>query len=155
MLRPMNEFTNASESTKRRNPHLFGVPVQDTRKAAASERDLHDEIEAELKRRSWYYVHSRMDRATTTQKGVTDFIIAAPGGVSFWIEAKRMGGKLTPEQTVTRHVLLGLNHYHKTVFSFKEFFEFVGGGYKLNQPCPRATLTFRKTLLNDGAAPSN
>ena len=23
----MNEFTNASESTKRRNPHLFGVPA--------------------------------------------------------------------------------------------------------------------------------
>lgn len=67
------------------------------------EADLHDQIERELKRRSWYYVHSRMDRATTQRKGVVDFIIAVPGKLdvaprTLWLEAKGKRTKITPEQ---------------------------------------------------------
>ena len=104
------------------SPLLDGNPVE-------RESDLHDQIEAELKRRRWYYVHSRMDRATTTQLGVTDFIIAAPptGNVgqprTFWVECKREGEKLNKEQTVTKHVLLALGHKHFVVFSFEEFLD--------------------------------
>lgn len=90
---------------------------------APLESRLHEQIEAELKRRRLYYVHSRMDRATTTQLGVTDFIIAAPNGITYWIEAKRKGGKLTPEQTITKHILTALNHRYATVYSFDEFLE--------------------------------
>lgn len=85
------------------------------------ESDLHDQIAAELVRRRWYFCHSRMDRPTTTQKGVVDFIIAAPDGITYWCEVKRKNGKLTPEQNITRHVLLGLNHRHFVARSMDEF----------------------------------
>ena len=87
------------------------------------ESDLHDQIAAELVRRRYYFVHSRFDRPTTTQKGVVDFIIAAPDGTTYWCEVKRKDGKLTPEQNITRHVLLGLNHRHFVVRSMSEFLE--------------------------------
>lgn len=87
------------------------------------EADLHDKIEAELKRRRIYYVHSRMDRATTTQLGVTDFVIAMPNGKTLWMECKRHGGKLSTEQNITRHVLLASGHWHEVVYSMKQFLE--------------------------------
>lgn len=67
------------------------------------ESKLHEQIIAELNRRRYYFVHSRMDRATTQARGVPDFIIAIPGTLNtrprtLWVEAKRKGGKLTPEQ---------------------------------------------------------
>lgn len=90
------------------------------------EGGLHDKIEEELKRRRWYYVHSRMDKRTTTQLGVTDFIIAIPEngemhGRTLWLEAKRHGAKLTKEQNITRHILLASGHWHEVVFSFAQF----------------------------------
>lgn len=91
------------------------------------ESDLHDQIEAELKRRRYYYVHSRMDRPTTQQLGVADFIIATPNGRTLWVEAKRKGGKLTKEQTVTKHCLMALGHSYATVFNFQEFLDFIDG----------------------------
>ena len=89
---------------------------------------LHDKIEAELKRRRWFYVKSRTDRRSTQQKGVPDFIVAAratnsmhDNGKTFWIEAKARGNKLSKEQNITRHVLLALGHKFSVVFSMKEF----------------------------------
>ena len=43
------------------------------------ESDLHDQIEAELKRRRWYYVHSRTDKRTTQNNstGVRRILLAA------------------------------------------------------------------------------
>ena len=90
----------------------------------SSERSLHDKIESELKRRRWYYVHSRTDRPTTTALGVTDFIIAVPiNGRTIWMEVKRKGGKLTKEQNVTRHLLTASLHIHRVVYSLKEAIE--------------------------------
>jgi len=91
------------------------------------ESELHKDIEAELKRRRWYFCNSRMDRKTTTQLGVPDFVIAAPDGVTFWIEAKRKNGKLSPEQTISRHCLLAHGHKYATVFTIKEFTDFIDG----------------------------
>lgn len=85
------------------------------------ERQLHDKIEAELKRLRWYYVHSRMDQSTTTQLGVTDFIIAVPGGRTLWLEVKRKGGKLSQEQNIARHILTALGHWHEVAYSFEDF----------------------------------
>lgn len=93
------------------------------------ESDLHDKIEAELKRRRWYYVHSRMDKPTTTELGVTDFIIAVPrlGAErhcrTLWLEAKRHGAKLTKEQNIVRHILLAAGHWHEVVYSMKQFLQ--------------------------------
>ena len=96
------------------------------------EGDLHDQIEAELKLRRWYYVHSRMDKASTQSAGVPDFIIAAPPSIftsdyprTFWVECKKRGGKLNAEQTVTKHILLALGHQYHTVYSFEEFLNIV------------------------------
>ncbi len=90
-----------------------------------SESDLHNQIIAELKLRRWYYCYSRTDKRTTQQLGIPDFVIASPNGVTFWIEAKRRNGKLTHEQTIAKHCLLALGHKYATVFSFKEFVEFI------------------------------
>src|SRR6267154_4163837 len=111
---------------------LRDLPPSEPHKGRESE--LHDQIEAELKRRRWYYVHSRTDKRTTQGLGVPDFIIAAPdrlifrGGGSdtqlartYWIEVKRKRGKLSQEQAVTKHVLTALGHRHHVVYSFKEF----------------------------------
>src|ERR1700744_3157346 len=93
------------------------------------EGELHDKIEAELKRRRWYYVHSRMDKPTTTELGVTDFIIAVPANAAgefprtLWLEAKRHGAKLTKEQNIVRHILKAAGHWHEVVYSMKQFLE--------------------------------
>jgi hypothetical protein len=97
--------------------------VQDAPQNAfeGKEAQLHTIIEDELKRRRWYYVHSRTDRATTQQAGVPDFIVAAPNGKTFFCEVKRKGGKLSVEQNVTRHILLALGHHFAVVFSMEDF----------------------------------
>lgn len=85
------------------------------------ESNLHAQIEADLKNRRWLYVHSRQDKRTTQAKGVTDFIIAAPYGVTYWLEVKRANGKLSTYQNVTKHCLLALGHNHFTVYSFSDY----------------------------------
>jgi hypothetical protein len=64
-----------------------------------------------------------MDKPTTNQLGTCDFIIAAPDGHTFWIECKAKGGKLTPDQNITRHLLLALGHRYAVVFNHQEFLE--------------------------------
>ena len=90
------------------------------------ENELHTKIEEHLQQHlRWYYVHSRTDKPTTQNVGVPDFIIAAPRGVTLWIEVKRKGGKLDADQNITRHLLKGLDHTHEVVFSMEEFYEIV------------------------------
>lgn len=77
--------------------------LKTTSEGVEREADLHDQIEKELRRLGYYYVHSRMDRATTQHKGVVDFIIAVPGKLdtpprTLWLEAKGKRTKITPEQ---------------------------------------------------------
>jgi hypothetical protein len=96
---------------------------QDAPQAAfdGRESELHRQIEDELKRRRWFYIHSRTDKRSTNQVGTPDFIIAAPNGKTFFCEVKRKGGKLSVEQNVTRHVLLALGHHFAVVFSMEDF----------------------------------
>lgn len=98
------------------------------------EAELHEQIEAELKKRRWYYVRSRMDRKTTTQKGVVDFIVAGNNGITYWLEIKRKNSKLTAEQTITKHVLLALGQRYETIFSFQQFLDFIDAPYFLSSP---------------------
>lgn len=96
------------------------------------EQRIHRDIEIELKRRRWYYVHSRTDKRTTTQLGVTDFIIAIPQtkfmpAKTLWLECKRKGGKLTQEQNTARHILVASGHWHAVVYSITEFMGLLKG----------------------------
>ena len=70
---------------------------QESGKARVLEREIHAEIEAWLKSKGAYYVHSRMDIRTTTRRGVPDFLILWSG--SFYaVEVKRPGQKLKMHQ---------------------------------------------------------
>lgn len=117
----MNRFTQSD--IDRLNAKNAPKSRQDAPQSAFEGREssLHRLIEDDLKRRRWFYVHSRTDRATTQQSGVPDFIIAAPNGKTLWCEVKRKGGKLSVEQNVTRHVLLALAHHFAVVFSMDDF----------------------------------
>lgn len=96
-------------------------PIEPSAEGCDDEGDLQSAIDKELRRRRWYFVKSRMDKPTTNQSGVPDYIIASPNGIVFWIEAKRKGNKLSAAQTVTRHVLLALGHRYACVFNFDQF----------------------------------
>lgn len=87
------------------------------------EETLHDEIEAHCRERGWVCVHSRMDRPTTTAKGVCDFIIAAPFGLVWWIECKSRTGKRTPAQIGFAMQLEKLGHRCYEIRSMAEFLE--------------------------------
>lgn len=110
-----------------------GNPLPDPGAFEGKESKLHDQIIAECQRRRWYFVHSRTDRKTTQAKGVPDFIIAAParckawGEITYWVECKRKGSKLSPEQTVTKHVLTALGHRYACVYSYEEFLAVING----------------------------
>jgi hypothetical protein len=89
------------------------------------ESKLHEQIIAFCKQRGWYYVHSRMDKPTTTQKGVVDFVIAIPGAQTLWVEAKGAKTKITREQAGTLHWLGTLGHRTAVVRSLAEFMAWV------------------------------
>lgn len=89
------------------------------------EADLHDQIEKECRHRGWPFVHSRMDRRTTTAVGTVDFVIAADGGRTFWIEAKGAKTKVTREQAATIHWLATLGHTAAVVRSLDEFLKVI------------------------------
>ncbi len=101
------------------------TPLTDAAHCAASERQLHDEIESELKRRGWFYAHSRMDLPTTQALGIPDFQIAAPDGLTYWIEAKGPKTKVTPEQAGALHWLQRLGHKTGIVRSIEEFISII------------------------------
>ena len=118
-----SEFANYNA---RRAPAV-DLPRPDAKRKPpqGSESDLHDKIMAFCKEKRYYFIHSRMDRATTQQKGVPDFVICGANGFVWFVECKAKGGKLSVEQTVTKHVLLALGHQYHTVYSFEEFLSIV------------------------------
>jgi hypothetical protein len=89
--------------------------------AVELEGGLHDDILAECRRRLWPVVHSRMDAATTTAKGVTDFIIPADRGMTFYIEAKTRTAKLTTEQLGFKAMVQRNGHKYAVVRNMAEF----------------------------------
>lgn len=92
---------------------------------SGTEGDLHDQIEAECRRRMWPVIHSRMDMRTTTAKGVPDFVIFASLCRVFCIECKTKTGKLSVEQAGFKLMLNRNGHNYHVVRSFNEFLEIV------------------------------
>lgn len=93
--------------------------------AAGTESKLQADIASELRRRRWYFVQSRTDKSTRTQLGVPDFIVAVPSQppVTIWMECKTKTGKLSQEQTITRHILEASYHHYFLVRSIREAVE--------------------------------
>ena len=82
---------------------------------------------AEIRRRRWYFTRNLPGRYSTGTPGTVDLIIAADMGKTYWVELKKHGGKLSEAQTITRHVLLALNHQWACVKSYQEFVNFING----------------------------
>lgn len=95
--------------------------------AEARERDLHDKIEDECASRGWMTVRSRMDRKTTTRKGVCDFIIYADDGRMFHVEAKSSTGKLSTDQRDFKAWAEKLGHKVEVVSCMREFLRVIEG----------------------------
>lgn len=85
------------------------------------ERDLHNKILAECKRRGWIALHSRMDAATGRTIGEPDFILLLPSGNMLLIEVKAGKGKLSPEQLALHAWASKLGHNVYTINSFQGF----------------------------------
>jgi len=75
--------------------------IKEPEEAVEHERDLHEDIIAECRRREWIPIFSRMDRKTRNPVGTPDFIIATDFGVTLYIEAKSRTGKLSTHQRAT------------------------------------------------------
>lgn len=103
------------EPRLRERIHEAQTPALPERALPERESDLHDQIAEYCRERGWYFVHSRMDRKTTTAKGVFDFCIAMPKGRVAWIELKRKGGKASMEQLATQVHLRHLGHIAEIV----------------------------------------
>lgn len=88
------------------------------------EADLHAQILDYCHRQEpqWVAIHSRMDAATTTDRGVPDFVILAPGRVLL-VECKRRGGKLSIHQQAWHKRAEAVGHRVVTVTSLREFVE--------------------------------
>jgi predicted type IV restriction endonuclease len=108
--------------------------VVDSANQETREADLHDKIEDYCTSKGWMTCHSRMDRPTTTQLGIPDFIVAADGGITYWIEAKRKGSKPTPNQLARIAWAKKLGHRAAIVWSFEEFLDVIGVTSKLPLP---------------------
>ena len=89
------------------------------------EAKLQAKVEKELRRRGWYFFHDRS--RGENEPGFLDLVIAAPGGITLWLELKRKGGKLTPKQQQTKARLLYLGHRVFEVRSFRQALRILDG----------------------------
>lgn len=85
------------------------------------EDKLHEEVEKFCRDRRWAYVHSRMDKPTTTNLGVPDFIIFPPSPHVIILELKTATGKQRPDQLAWQCVLENQGHVYYIARNFEEF----------------------------------
>lgn len=95
-----------------------------TRPAPDAESEIHDYILSYCHSRGWLAIHSRMDRRTTTAKGISDFICITPKTVVF-VECKMPGKKPTPEQRAFLTAIRVLGWPNAVVHSIDEFDSFI------------------------------
>jgi len=82
---------------------------------------LHAEILRECDVRGWLAFHGDMTRRTGRTLGEPDFIIAAPGGLTLYVECKTSTGQLSEDQTRIQTRLRSLYHRHHIIRSIGEF----------------------------------
>lgn len=95
----------------------------------ANERELHNAIFEECRRRRWIPLHGAMSERTFRTAGEPDFIIIADGGRVFFIECKRKGGKLSLSQQALKHAAMALGTQFHVVHSMAEFLAVTDGGH--------------------------
>lgn len=103
------------------------------------EKELHREIMAycDAQWPRWKYIHSRMDRATSNQAGVPDFVIALPQNRKLYVEAKRPGEKLSLAQSAWHAEMARLGHTVYVVHDMKEFLSVLSDvGQPMSNPPP-------------------
>jgi len=109
------------ELKRTKMPRLFPTAS----KSEEREKDLHNQILAECKRRGWIALHGSMAHSTFRTEGEWDFEIKADGGRSYMIEAKTSTGKLSPAQLALHAWARKLGHTVHVVRSIGEFLEVV------------------------------
>lgn len=123
----------------------------------ALESDLHDQIMDFCRPMGWLVVHSRMDRKTTTAKGVSDFVILTPKSVGF-VEAKRKGNKPTKEQLAFLAHVKKMGWPNAVVYNLEEFKAFVAD-HLLDEETPEQAVkveaAFDQWWKEEGHAISN
>lgn len=100
------------------------------------EGDLHDDIIRLCKARSWFYVHSRMDKRTTQACGVPDFIIAMDDGKTAWIECKAKGNKPSNEQLATITFLKAKGHIAGLAYNMADVLNLIYGSQLTSEEQP-------------------
>ena len=87
------------------------------------ESDLHRQVQDWLDAHGWVYIHSRMDRKSTTSEGSPDFVIGCPNGRTLWLELKSRRGKIRPEQRYWEVQLRRLGHIHSFIRCMNDFLQ--------------------------------
>jgi len=97
--------------------------ARETESPVTRERDLHATIMAECRQRGWICFHGSMAHPTYRTAGEPDCIVVASGGRVFFVECKRRGGKLSPEQFALKHQAEGLGHTIHVIHSYQAFLD--------------------------------
>lgn len=100
------------------------APIRRRSSDDIAEAQLHAEIIEVCTTRNWPYVHSRMDRKTTTKKGVPDFGIITNKG-TVWVECKGPETKTSPAQRIFIAMAKKLGTTVHIVRSMDDFWEAV------------------------------
>lgn len=123
MSAPLSQFDLEQMQSRLR----LNVPDEKRKRVSgdvAAESALHDEIIAYCKVRLWPYVHSRMDKKSTTGKGTPDFVIITNRN-TVWVECKGPNTKISPEQRIFIAMAKKLGTTVHVVRSVSEFLEAV------------------------------
>ena len=114
-----------SDTLRRLNPNLFGARSAECAMRNGSgpvnERQLHEEIFDECRRRGWIALHGSMAERTCRTLGEPDFIILADRARVLFVECKSRTGKLSPAQAALKHHAKKLGHAVHVVRSMEEF----------------------------------
>ena len=86
-----------------------------------AERELHEQILDECRRRGWIAFHGSMTHRTHRTIGEPDFVILADRGRCLLVEVKGTSGKVTAEQAALHAWAAKLDHTVHVVRSLTEF----------------------------------
>ena len=118
-----NSFTDKIADPEERK-RIVGSPLPSAERHAAEEvkveRELHKLIVNELLRRGIFFIHSRMDKRSTSARGTPDFCLVVHG-VPIAIECKTETGQLSKEQELVRAQMEANGWHYYVVRSFEAF----------------------------------
>lgn len=117
------QFQEMKRRTDKARGLLRDLPLAEPHEGR--ERDLHDQIEADLKSRRWLYFHGATSFRTKRTLGEPDFQVYGSKGRFWLIEVKNSKGKLSLEQMAVGLLAESLGHKVNIIRSFKEYLNLV------------------------------